>query len=87
MPRLKLKLAKIIMKTYKAAPEFKGKGDSLITFPIHELDDKSFGHPRVIHANKIHVFDDVELRDRIVELLNKDNAKTETKVSTATTES
>lgn len=52
-------------KKYEVGDDFKDRGASMMTFGITEIGVET-------HSNKIEVYGDAVLRDRILELLNKD---------------
>jgi hypothetical protein len=66
------------MKTYKKGDNHKDKGNDLKTYGITEIDPEAFGCTPD-HANKIEVYGDIELRNRIIKLLNKSNLDLEEK--------
>ena len=60
------------MKTYERGDDFKGKNETFRTYGITEFESAEkdgvlFGE----HTNKIEVYGDLKLRDRIIKLLNK----------------
>ena len=58
------------MKTYKKGDDFQEKDVTFKTFGITEIDPDSINY-RKEHSQKIEVYDDEELRDKIIELLNR----------------
>lgn len=59
------------MKKYSKGDDFKDRNSQYKTFGIDEFDDDSILYDKT-HAQKIEVYGDAKLRNRIIKLLNKD---------------
>ena len=53
---------------YKKGDSHRDHGDDLKTYGITETDDEG----ATVHGNKIEVYGDIKLRNKIIDLLNKE---------------
>jgi hypothetical protein len=58
------------MKKYSKCDDFKDRNSEFKAFGINEFDDDSILYNKT-HAQKIEVYGDIKLRNRIIKLLNK----------------
>ena len=70
------------MKIYKKGDDFKERDDTYKTFGISEIDPNDTFNSNHEHANKIEVYGDAKLRNKIIKLLTKDEELKEIKEAT-----
>jgi hypothetical protein len=61
------------MKSYEKGDFFQDKDNDFKTYGITEIDSEM--RPQMPHTNKIEIYGDKKLRDKIIRLLNKDEKK------------